>query len=99
MNSGANVRNLTFYSDAASVVPWHRREGPDFCMVTVTGMEPLAAAGNSEYSSPPIYASPLQSGHTAAGDAYPDVRCGALPGAMRSTGGYHGSKSAVLVMR
>src|ERR1039457_2850426 len=46
-----------------------------------------------------LYVAPVTTCHIAAGDAHPGVRGGALPGAMRSTGGYHGSKSAVLVMR
>ena len=64
-------------------------------MVTATGMVPLAAAGTSEYSSPPqIYTRRFLSGHTAAGDAHPGVRGGASSAKSQVPGVYRISKSA-----
>jgi|ERR1017187_5450697 hypothetical protein len=65
-----------------------------FYMVTATGMVPLAAAGTSEYSSPPIYTRRFLSGYTAAGDAYPAVWCGASSAKSQVPGVYRTSKSA-----
>jgi hypothetical protein len=42
------------------------------------------------------FAGPI--GHTAAGDAYPVLPCGARPGASQLDGVHHGSKSTAVVM-